>query len=165
MPLMAEILHDQGLSSAVVKPKVVFPRTAYTLAAIQAYEAEYGSNPIPSYPSIRDIFFVKSWSLSTSNRFHPTDLAGASAQGNPNPIAIFGDHALLEIDLPDSPIKIYDPSYGNGPFSSVVEWQDASVDGFGVQFIDATELSANFILYVGKLEEFGTQDVDYLDAP
>ncbi|MGB8355798.1 MAG: hypothetical protein WCD79_18005 [Chthoniobacteraceae bacterium] len=104
------------------------------------------------------MFFVKNWTLSTTTPFNPVDLPGIPAQGNIDPIAVFGDHALVEING-----QIYDPSYGDGLYSSVVAWQDASVAGFGVQFIDPSGLAANFVLYVGKLEILGHQDVNYTD--
>jgi len=158
--LMMQILYDQGLPESTVKPKVVTPNTDYISQALTAYQAQYGVDPTTIYDqrNVRNIFFVKNWTLSTSTPFSPVDLPDIPAQGNSNPIAVFGDHALVEING-----QIYDPSYGDGPYSSVIDWQDASIDGFGVQFIDPTGLAANFVLYVGKLETHATQNVNYND--
>jgi hypothetical protein len=161
--LMLQILYDQGVPTTTALPKIVTPSTDYVSQAITAYEAAHGgqvpNDPTnPLYPEIRNVFFVKNWTLNTTTPFSPVDLTGIPAQGNADPIAVFGDHALVEISG-----QIYDPSYGDGPYSSAVAWQDASVAGFGVQFIDPSGLAANFVLYVGKLEVAGHQDVNYTD--
>lgn len=161
--LMLQILYNQGVSAAVAKPTLVTPHPDYRAEAIAAYMAEYGEDPRPTYPTIRNIFFVKNWDLNTKTPFSTVDQDGAPAQGNSDPIAVFADHALVEVNLPDTASEIYDPSYGTGPFGSIVSWQDNSLAGFGVQFIDASQLSENFVLYVGKIEETGVQDVNYED--
>jgi hypothetical protein len=58
------------------------------------------------------------------------DAAGLPGQGNPNPPGWFdyGDHALVQYGG-----RIYDPSYGTGPFADVCAWAKASLDGFSVQ--------------------------------
>ena len=68
---------------------------------------------------------------------------------------MFGDHALVSING-----QIYDPSYGKGPFSGTIDWEDNSIDGFGVQFIDQSELSANFLLWVGSLRQKGVEELN-----
>jgi len=47
---------------------------------------------------------------------------------NININSLFADHALIEFNS-----KIYDTSYGTGPFNSLVEWEDGSIDAFGVE--------------------------------
>jgi hypothetical protein len=77
-----------------------------------------------------------------------------AGQGNADPIGIFGDHALIEYDG-----EIYDPSYGTGPFAGILEWEDASIEGFGVQFIKPSLLSVDFKFWTRKLDTKGTQEV------
>ena len=45
------------------------------------------------------------------------------AQGNPAPARLFLDHALVKYNG-----KIYDPSYGTGPFNSLKDWENASLE-------------------------------------
>ncbi len=137
--------------------------------AIVNYEAVYknvpNAQPNPLYPTIRNAFFVKHWRLSTSTPLNPVRGTGAPAQGNPQPIAVFGDHAVVQITPQGQSTQYYDPSYGNGPYSSLQLWQDASIDGFGVQFIDPSGLAANFVLYVGALETPGILEITYGQIP
>lgn len=149
--LMIDVLLEQGIVTA--HPTTEEPLPRYEAAAITDYVATYGSDPTLAY-TIREVFFVKSWTLNVANRFAPIDNFGAPAQGNKNPIAIFGDHALVEIGG-----KIYDPSYGTGPFNSVLDWEDASIDGYGVQFIDRTGQASGFVLWVGSLDVKGNKEV------
>ena len=53
------------------------------------------------------------------------DKQGASGQSNPNPPGYFGNHFIVGYGG-----KYYDPSYGNGPFSSQNLWENGSIDGF-----------------------------------
>lgn len=55
------------------------------------------------------------------------DQAGAPGQGNANPPGYFavGDHAVTVYGG-----KIYDPSYGTGPFPDIQTWAAASLDGY-----------------------------------
>jgi hypothetical protein len=81
-------------------------------------------------------FLVKTWTFVQSTpvcgpdgwSFHWTDLTderGAGGQGNKNPPGAFVNHFLVYYDS-----AFYDPSYGTGPFSSLSDWEDASIDGF-----------------------------------
>jgi hypothetical protein len=153
--LLFEVLRVQGIAST---QKTVFAPTgaAGGVAAAKAdHIATYGTDPDTIYTGgIRDVFFVKNWTLSTAARWAVTDLSGVPAQGMDDPIGIFGDHALIEYDG-----EIYDPSYGTGPFASILEWEDASIDGFGVQFITPTLLSSEFRFWTRKLDTKGTQEV------
>jgi hypothetical protein len=71
-----------------------------------------------------------------------------------SPLGAFGDHALVRYDG-----KYYDPSYGTGPFDSLVEWEDASIDGFGVQFIHSSGNATNFLYWTRKIDTKGTLEV------
>ena len=153
--LFYEVLRIQGIAST---QKTVFaPKgAAGGVAAAKAdHLATYGTDPDTIYTGgIRDVFFVKNWTLSTAARWTVTDLSGVPAQGKSDPIGIFADHALIEYDG-----EIYDPSYGTGPFAGILEWEDASIDGFGVQFMTPSLLSAEFKFWTRKLDTKGTQEV------
>jgi hypothetical protein len=64
------------------------------------------------------------------------DAPGAAGQSNPNPPGWFGigDHAVVVYNG-----KIYDPSYGNGPFDTFRQWEAASLDGYGKKLSETTE--------------------------
>ena len=51
---------------------------------------------------------------------------GVAAQGNDNPYSRFQDHSLVQINN-----KVYDPSYGTGPFNTFSDWEVASIASFG----------------------------------
>ena len=151
--LMYYALQVQGISS--IQKGVLAPTAAGGVAAAKAdYLATYGVDPDTIYAEIRDVFFVKNWTLSTAARWTVTDLAGVPGQGNADPIGIFGDHALIEYDG-----EIYDPSYGTGPYVSILAWENASIEGFGVQFLKPLFLSADFKFWTRKLDTKGTQEV------
>ena len=153
--LMYEVLRVQGIAS--IQKRVDAPTgAAGGVAAAKAdYLSTYGVDPDAIYTEgIRDVFFVKNWTLSVTARWTITDLTGVAGQGNADPIGIFGDHALIEYDG-----EIYDPSYGTGPFAGILEWEDASIDGFGVQFIKPSLLSVDFKFWTRKLDTKGTQEV------
>jgi len=130
----------------------------YVPQAVADYTTLHGHNPATdAYYIVRNIFFVKSWNLDslTTNRWGAVDLSGVPGQGNANPVAIFGDHALVL-----HAGNYYDPSYGTGPFNSLLEWEDSSIDGYGVQFIkDPDAYSADFIFWIGKKDTKGNQEV------
>jgi hypothetical protein len=52
---------------------------------------------------------------------------GVPGQANPNPPGWFrvGDHLIVVYNS-----KIYDPSYGTGPFADIMAWATASLDGY-----------------------------------
>ena len=54
------------------------------------------------------------------------DLLGAPAQGNMDPPGGFFNHFIVRYSS-----EWYDPSYGNGPFSTDDAWENASMDGYG----------------------------------
>ena len=54
--------------------------------------------------------------------------------------------------------KFYDPSYGTGPFDSLTEWEDGSVEGFGVQFIPSNGQAAQFKYWLRSIDVKGTQE-------
>ena len=51
---------------------------------------------------------------------------GIAGQGKSNPQFIFGDHALVEYGG-----RIYDPSYGAGPYTDLKAWETAGIAGLG----------------------------------
>lgn len=153
--LMYFVLQVQGIASTRKEVHAPTGVTGGVAAAKADHIAVYGTDPDIIYTgSIRDVFFVRRWTLSTATRWSVTDLSGVPGQGNDDPIGIFEDHALVEYDG-----EIYDPSYGTGPFASILEWEDASIDGFGVQFITPSLLSSEFKFWTRKLDTKGTPEV------
>ena len=53
----------------------------------------------------------------SSDKWDAIDEPGVAAQGNSNPLAVFADHALVQKGT-----QIYDPSYGTGPFTGILDW-------------------------------------------
>jgi hypothetical protein len=153
--LMYEVLRVQGIASVQKRVDAPIGAAGGVAAAKADYLLTCGVDPDTIYTEgIRDVFFVKNWTLSVTARWTVTDLAGVAGQGNADPIGIFGDHALIEYDG-----EIYDPSYGTGPFAGILEWEDASIEGFGVQFIKPSLLSVDFKFWTRKLDTKGTQEV------
>ncbi len=54
------------------------------------------------------------------------DLIGVKGQGNEDPPRAFNLHYIIKCKE-----KIYDPSYGTGPFNNTKEHEEASIDGIG----------------------------------
>ncbi|MBK9462524.1 MAG: hypothetical protein IPN94_24655 [Sphingobacteriales bacterium] len=77
---------------------------------------------------------------------------GLAAQGNNDPYSLFSDHALIRINN-----KIYDPSYGTGPFNTFADWEVASIQSFGA-FINYGSPSA-FLLWIEKNNTDTTADL------
>ena len=150
--LFDETLKVQGITAQNVFG--IYDNVPCVASATTDYIATYGNPPSTDGYSVKDVFFVKNWDLSSPNKWNAVDKPGVEGQGNPNPIAIFGDHALVRIGT-----RIYDPSYGTGPFNSVLDWEDASVDGYGVQFTQTGYLSADFKFWIGKVDTKGLQEV------
>ena len=88
-------------------------------------------------------FLIKNWSFTDpgtaptlfdpfthrNNEISPQD--GAGGQNNENPPESFRNHYIVSYDG-----KYFDPSYGNGPFTTKEAWEDASIDGFRKLFIN-----------------------------
>jgi hypothetical protein len=128
----------------------------YVPAAVADYLATYGNTPAADgYTFWGDVFFVKNWDLSSlPDVWGAVDETGVEGQGNGNPLATFNDHALMEINT-----KVYDPSYGTGPFDSLLDWEDASLDGYGVHFFKAGNSAADFKYWIGKEDTKNLQEV------
>ncbi len=148
------ILKTQGIDNAQVKSIYVNTGVPWRNIVMVINDAEYTRmlhdaqriNLPGFYDSQsqihRAVFFVKRWFV-TANTFakvalplisetatyteNPlTDQWGAAAQGNPNPMPLFSDHAVVMYNN-----KIYDPSYGTTICNNLEEWQGLSIDGFG----------------------------------
>ncbi len=99
---------------------------------------------------------MKNWDLDSSNKWDAIDESGVAGQGNINPLAVFATHSLVKKGT-----QVYDPSYGTGPFTGILDWENKSVDGYGVQFIKFPgKLSTNFLFWIGLEDIKGTQEVE-----
>ncbi len=146
--LLINIFEAQGSNKA--KPKKFDETKPYLEAAVNYYKSTH-NNHTPEqdgYPNDSyhrgNIFYIKNWNL-TAGTANPTDLMGCAAQNNIDPIAIFPNHALVEIDG-----KIYDPSYGGTSYDNVNAWKATNVVGYGAQFMKENEDPYDFYLYVGE---------------
>lgn len=152
--LLYEILRVHSITSR--RFVVYLPQTVSTIDyAVKRYLSVYGLEANMDFfkPNsvIRRVFFVKNWDLDRANsEFNPIDLLGVRAQNNLNPLSVFADHALLEIEDSNNNIKIYDPSYGGRPYDSLSDWANSSIEGYGVQFIDETGLIGNTLNWIEK---------------
>lgn len=79
---------------------------------------------------------------------------GVAAQGHDNPYSRFQDHALVQINN-----KIYDPSYGTGPFNAFADWEVASIQSFGALISIGTP--ATFVLWIEKNNTDATVDLHF----
>ncbi len=77
---------------------------------------------------------IKNW--NTDNHFTPVDQDGIKGQHNDNPNSKFDDHSVARYGG-----KIYDPSYGGAPVSTLLLWEDDSLQAIGVDFFEAKRAS------------------------
>ena len=80
---------------------------------------------------------------SNKKTIFPQRSLGLAAQGNNDPYSRFSDHALLRINN-----KIYDPSYGTGPFNTFADWEAASIQSFGAIVTYGTPTT--YLLWIEK---------------
>jgi len=82
-------------------------------------------------------FLVKNWTfneppVSTANSFthiwgtQCVEANGIPGQGNDNPPGAFENHFIVKSLTTN---RLYDPSYGAGPFLDKQEWENAAIDG------------------------------------
>ena len=68
-----------------------------------------------------------------SYKWHPDyppdvlDVGGAPGQNVENPQSLFARHFIVAYDDGKNGRKLYDPSYGTGPFASFADWENESV--------------------------------------
>ena len=155
--LFINILRVQGCDNLVASALNIREDVSYVNQATTAYQQKYGNPPsVDGYNEIEDIFFVEDWDLDSSDKWDAIDQSGIAGQGNINPLAVFSTHALVQIGT-----QIYDPSYGTGPFTSILDWENNSVDGYGVLFYKSpSELSADFLFWIGHIDIEDTQEVE-----
>jgi hypothetical protein len=84
------------------------------------------------------------------------DLRGVPAHGNTDPQPTFNDHALIR--MPNN--KIYDPSYGTGPFNDLIDWEAKSLDGYAFEgmYIDPTTNLRLFVIWPYQHEDKTKED-------
>jgi len=97
----------------------------------------YSNDPGTADPDSRGTMLVKNWSFN-GNGTAPSILApfnyltseiadqnGVPGQNNTNPPGGFKNHFIVLYNS-----NYYDPSYGDGPFGSQQDWENASIDGY-----------------------------------
>jgi hypothetical protein len=86
--------------------------------------------------------------------FNMWPLPGPGAQHNPWPPVEYPNHVLVQVGD-----NWYDPSYGTGPFGSVLEWERASLAAVGVRMQRAGALSrlGEQVLYAVRRSDGASQ--------
>lgn len=87
---------------------------------------------------ICDRIYAKNWDFDEDgSTTAPTEQTGAAGQGTSDPrLSTFPGHWLVKYTLSTGTVRVMDPSYGTGPFDgstlggALLEWEDASLDGF-----------------------------------
>ena len=75
---------------------------------------------------------------------------GVEAQNNEDPKSFFSDHGIVIYNE-----KIYDPSYGTGPFNNFIEWEDESIAGHGLIVI----INEKIYFYIYTNDPKGVQNI------
>lgn len=129
------------------------PPSLYTAAQTKLQSDVNAYLPSGSY-QVTPIFYVKNWNLLSyaTAPFSPVRNSGVPGQGNPNPRSDFDNHAIVEYSG-----KYYDPSYGSPVSSSRVNWEDASLDGYGAYIVDAGSALIQF-KWIWEQDPKGTQE-------
>ncbi len=107
-----------------LKPKISEPITLFAWLI-----GHYGNSF--QIKTVERQLFVNNWSISepmdaTVSSWNPKHKAGVSGQGNDDPPSVFSVHQVIKYNG-----KIYDPSYGQGPFDSLKLWENACLAGAG----------------------------------
>ena len=102
------------------------------------------SNPdLDGFASIMRKHATNGWEYYWGATEEVKDKPGIPGQNNANPKSTFANHIVVEIGG-----KIYDPSYGTGPFNNLLAWEDASVAGFTMR--DEVVADTNYRLIFRK---------------
>ncbi len=105
-----------------------------TFVPLRSAYGRYGDAAAADAERVRVPFLVKKWSNFTDtgptcavpwNYESARDDAGLPGQGNANPPGAFYNHFVVQYAN-----NYYDPSYGTGPFASLLDWENASVAGY-----------------------------------
>jgi hypothetical protein len=97
---------------------------------------------------------VKNWSFDESFGFNlPNNYGrayrtggvgeqdGIPAQGNPDPRSTFTDHLVVEYAG-----GLYDPSYGGGPYNTLLDWENAALAGVGYTALNTQGQPQQYVL-------------------
>jgi hypothetical protein len=105
--------------------------------------SSYVSDPNPSNPQqdLIEPMLIKSWTFAsgtlpatvlpfTHRWAEVTDIEGVKGQNNGNPPGFYQEHFIVLFIPNPGTLNYYDPSYGNGPYSTQEAWENASTAGF-----------------------------------
>lgn len=89
------------------------------------------------------------------------DAAGVVGQDSPNPASWFENHQIVRVLD-----KLYDPSYGTGPYQSVAQYESAAIQGlYGVAHCVVAENGQVTAIYLGVAAESpATEDLFSVDS-
>lgn len=120
--LLTDVLAAQGIASqrkTIVPKPIAFADETYGIwIKNYNFNEDFGFD-IPNFGRIYQVNGV-------------TDAVGVAAQSNGNPWSKFADHEILVYGG-----KIYDPSYGGGPYDDLLAWEAASLAGVSFRVIIA----------------------------
>ncbi len=100
------------------------------------------------------LFFIKGWKLNRADTFAIFQ-SYSPGQNNPIPPPVFKDHAIVKFNG-----KYYDPSYGTGPYSSPVDWENNSIDGFGSIVVNSAGLP---FFWIDKKDKKGQLETTFTE--
>ena len=127
-----DCLRAQGIDAELSR---ILPRAEGLTDALRAaLSAKHGGTWSAGIEQHR--LFIRTWNVADT--FNPLPETGVKAQHNADPNSEFADHSVARYGG-----KIYDPSYGSvrpggGPFLTLLEWEDASLQATGTRYINAT---------------------------
>lgn len=123
-----------------------------------------GAQVITVRPPAGQFLLVKNWNFPATGTAPATctpfpyrfteiaDQPGSPGQGNPNPPPVFNLHYIVQYAS-----KLYDPSYGSGPYNSESAWENASLDGF----LTSCTLPDNTTIGVAKKNNTGVVEATF----
>lgn len=120
----AAIGNDVGQPHSIHGKAVPAPST-WNAAAWSALDSEVGSPAIQVEINRKHIFLVKNWTGATPGFMDPA--GGVPAQGNDDPRSWFMDHEIVKYNS-----KIWDPSYGIGPYDSLDDYESNALQAHGI---------------------------------
>lgn len=168
--LLIKTLAAQGVGSVRIR---VEPKLSVLGSDCRAVPPIPGQGPLPSLYLLVHHYTFGASALSGCPNFprrfdHPcvagtqnawpavdaSEANGAAAQGqnNTNPWSIFNDHALVKHGT-----EYYDPSYGTGPWDSILEFEQNSIDGYAGF---ATEQAVGVFKFGARVDDFAVEELE-----
>jgi hypothetical protein len=115
-----------GPAGVLVGTPPAILKMAHAADAAFPFENAPNFNKVDTFwPLIAKVSNKGVWSYGWLVNPAQVDYGQGSAQNNTNPRGLFQDHAIIMIGK-----QYFDPSYGGGPFASLLDLQNAELDGY-----------------------------------